>query len=176
MADAKSYEDVLEEVPLQLEQAYSHALSFKPVPKQFDHVFMCGMGGSGIAGDLLHVLQPKHVSVVKDYTLPPFVTKDSLVFVCSYSGNTAETIEAFRRALRIGATIISIGSGGKLKQLCEISDLPFIEISGHFQPRQVVGHFTITMLHILSKYGIGELTIQQVRALSKTLSNPHQIV
>lgn len=167
-----SYEAVLEEVPLHLEQAYSHALEFKPVPKQFDHVFVFGMGGSGIAGDLLHILQPKYVSVVKNFDTPPHVTKESLCFVCSYSGNTAETIEAFRKIQRIGATIISLGSGGKLKQLCEMYDLPFIKIPSKFQPRQVVGHFTITLLHILSKYGVGKLAMQDIRTLSKSLTNP----
>src|SRR3989344_5599365 len=102
------------------------------------NIVVCGMGGSGFSGDLLKVYAqncPLEVHVIKDYTLPEFVQKKSLVFAVSYSGNTEETISAYRSALRRGCRIVAISSGGKLEELSKLNKNPHIKVPGKIQPR-----------------------------------------
>ena len=62
------------------------------------NVAVCGMGGSGISGDVLatagsHDLTVP-VTVLKQYRAPRFVGPGTLFFAVSYSGGTEETLEA----------------------------------------------------------------------------------
>ena len=60
-----------------------------------------GMGGSGIAGDLLAaVAGPLHAGArggAQGLRAPAFVDRSTLVFAVSFSGNTEETLEAVQR-------------------------------------------------------------------------------
>src|SRR5205823_1834697 len=53
-------------------------------------IVVCGMGGSGISGDVLHAVAggvlPVPMVVAKGYELPGFVGPSTLVFGVSYSG------------------------------------------------------------------------------------------
>ena len=68
------------------------------------NIIICGMGGSGIAAKIVfdHVKNkiklPYYIN--KDYKLPGFVNKKSLVVVCSYSGNTEEALSCFKEAIK----------------------------------------------------------------------------
>ena len=44
--------------------------------------------------------------------MPEYIDKNSLVFIISYSGNTEETINMYRNAVRKGCQIVVISSGG----------------------------------------------------------------
>jgi glucose/mannose-6-phosphate isomerase len=127
-------------------------------PKQLvENIIVLGMGGSGFTGDLLKVYLhdvPIQIHVVKDYVLPNFVSRKSLVFAISYSGNTEETISAYRFAVRRGCKIISISSGGKLEQLAKMNKNPYIKIPGGIQPRLSVPYLFIPILNTLNYSGI----------------------
>ncbi|MCK5023549.1 MAG: SIS domain-containing protein, partial [Candidatus Aenigmarchaeota archaeon] len=74
-------------------------------------VFVCGMGGSGIAGNILSGLYPdSNIRIFSDYTLPKYVKRGDLLFAVSYSGNTEETLAVFREARRRKCNIIGITS------------------------------------------------------------------
>ena len=83
-----------------------------------NHVVICGLGGSGIAGRITKAFFQNRstisIDLVADYTLPANVTKDSLIICSSYSGNTEETLTCFNKALDIGSSVICITGGGKL--------------------------------------------------------------
>jgi len=105
-----------------------------------DHIFILGMGGSAISGDLLKMLleskeYPIPITVVRDYDIPPYMTKKSLVFAISYSGDTEETVNAYRRALRKTENIIAIGTGGKLEETANLNRRAFLPIPKGYQPR-----------------------------------------
>ena len=58
----------------------------------------------------------------KSYDIPAFVSNETLVIACSYSGNTEETIMALDKCIKKDAEIAIVTSGGKLqKQLKTIS-------------------------------------------------------
>src|SRR5262245_36861346 len=81
-------------------------------------VLVCGMGGSAVAGDVVRQGLRGTLGVPADTcrsaTLPAAVDDATLVVVSSYSGETAETLAAFREAIRRDAMIVAVTSGGTL--------------------------------------------------------------
>ena len=69
------------------------------------NIVVVGMGGSAIGGELLkdwlRDTLPIPIEVCRDYILPAYVNKDTLVLANSYSGNTEETLTAFLTAVTI---------------------------------------------------------------------------
>ena len=72
-----------------------------------DKIIILGMGGSALPGEVLksylEIKMPIFIS--RGYDVPPFVDSKTLAFAISYSGNTEETIEAFKAARRKNAKI-----------------------------------------------------------------------
>lgn len=81
-------------------------------------VVIAGIGGSATAGDYFAAIAAHHspvpVVVCQGYDLPAWVGPGVLVVVCSYSGNTAETLSAYRQAVERRAEVLAITSGGTL--------------------------------------------------------------
>src|SRR6201999_2031198 len=96
---------------------------FQSEPKTFSNVILTGLGGSGIGGSIVqnYVFDKLSIPFIvnKDYSLPAFVKSNSLVIVCSYSGNTEETITALQQAKKARATIVCITSGGTIAALAQ---------------------------------------------------------
>lgn len=147
---------VILDMPRQLNRAI-HISQDITVPKP-DKIFTCGMGGSGIAGDILKSYMwgsDIPVFVIKDYVLPEYCGRNSLVFILSYSGNTEETVSAYRSALRKGCKIVTISCGGILKELCLKNKTPFVEITElNIQPRSAIAFLFIPLVTILQNSGI----------------------
>src|SRR5262249_30954840 len=66
-----------------------------------------------------------------------------LVVFFSYSGDTWETLGSLREALRIGCSVVGVGSGGRLGFLLEGRGLPFFRVSGGFAPRAAFGEMVV---------------------------------
>ncbi|HSX29916.1 MAG TPA: bifunctional phosphoglucose/phosphomannose isomerase [Candidatus Saccharimonadales bacterium] len=100
-------------------------------------VVYAGMGGSALAGLLLHTWPglPVPFELVRDYTLPAYVGKDTLCIIASYSGNTEEALSALSDAEQKGARIAIIASGGKLEELATQKHYPFAALPKVDQPR-----------------------------------------
>lgn len=120
--------DALQSTPEQLTAAHEAASELVdritlPVPGDFDHVVVMGMGGSGIVGDVVQAVGtgtlPLPVTVLKYYRTPAFVGPRTLVFAVSYSGGTEETIEMTQGALDAGAHVIAVTCGGDLAKLAD---------------------------------------------------------
>src|SRR5580692_6026476 len=90
--------------PLQLHEALIIGKNYRFIAtgKDFNNVIVTGLGGSGIGGSIVqnYVFDKLKIPFIvnKDYFLPSFVNKRSLVIVCSYSGNTEETLMAMQQA------------------------------------------------------------------------------
>ncbi len=123
------------------------------VPSDISNIVVLGMGGSAIGGDLLksYLINSKvPVTVARDYKAPSFVDGNSLVFAVSYSGNTEETLSAFRDAKSKNANIIGITSGGQLAAECS----KLITIPAGLQPRAALGYLFFPMLGVLHNSNI----------------------
>ncbi|NIM04629.1 MAG: bifunctional phosphoglucose/phosphomannose isomerase [Armatimonadetes bacterium] len=121
------------------------------------NILLCGLGGSAIAGDLVHRLTADRITVPfqvnRQYEIPSWVKENTLVILSSYSGNTEETLSAFQDTLSRKAQAVCITSGGKLAQLAGDNDVPVISIPSGRPPRASTGFLIFPVLSILEKSG-----------------------
>jgi len=140
---------------------------------QIENIVLAGMGGSAIGGDLVASYLRYELkipfTVCRNYRLPAFVNKNSLVIVSSYSGNTEETISAFEEALTRRAKTVCITTGGKVAELAEKNNCPIIEIPPGLQPRAALGYSVIPLLFLLKDLGLTEFDETPMTDLTKGL-------
>lgn len=114
-------------------------------PESFDgkisNIVLSGMGGSCLAGLMAknwlendyNLSVPFEVN--RDYELPSYVNRNSLVICFSVSGNTEETISALNDAINRHAHAVVITSGGQLLELAGGNNIPYIQLKKITQPR-----------------------------------------
>jgi glucose/mannose-6-phosphate isomerase len=125
LPDSLGFVEAVRGLPEQLAAAHEAAaaaeLSGLPAAGDIDNVVVLGMGGSGIAGDVLAAAAsgtvPVPVTVLKQYRTPRFMGPRTLAFALSYSGNTEETVEMARGALEARARLVAVSRGGALAEL-----------------------------------------------------------
>jgi glucose/mannose-6-phosphate isomerase len=137
----------------------SHGLDGLPDKAYVENVVVLGMGGSGIAGDVLVAVAgpflPVPVTVVKSYDLPDFVGAGSLVFAVSFSGETEETVEAAGEAADAGASLVAVTNGGELASLAEEWGAPVVPVPSDIPaPRAALGAMAIPPLIVLEDIGL----------------------
>src|SRR6267143_3517458 len=127
-------------------------------PSDFHNVVFMGMGGSASAGDLVLDWLDNEISVPaivhRDLALPRFVGSDTLFVTLSYSGDTRETLAAFREARKRGSTLVAIGTGGKLQKLSAEQGVPFVGVRSAPAPRAALGQMVVASAVALHEYGI----------------------
>jgi glucose/mannose-6-phosphate isomerase len=123
-----------------------------------DYVVLTGLGGSAAGGDLVQALFTHSGSVPflvnRDYAMPAFVGQGALVFACSYSGNTEETIGAYLDARARGASLIVVSSGGKLTEMAQNDGFPVVTVPGGQPPRTALGYMTLPVVVACEKLGL----------------------
>ncbi len=122
-------------------------------------VVCLGMGGSGAGGMFLSALANESGGlpfvVWNNYGMPSWWGPDWLVLATSYSGNTEETLDGVRQALREGGVVVGISSGGELEQLLSQSDDALcISIPSGQMPRSAFGHIFGSQLAVCWALGI----------------------
>ena len=124
-------------------------VELKPTPR----LYVSGMGGSGVVGDLLRDLSlvwnwDVEVLQVKDYFLR---ARDGLLIAVSYSGNTVETLYTVEYAKRRKIPAVAITTGGKLAQM----GIPTVIVPRASAPRAALPQLFTAALHLVKKiYGI----------------------
>jgi glucose/mannose-6-phosphate isomerase len=158
--------------------ALGDTIGLKPLKEPIDHIFIIGMGGSAISGDLLRLYLESMkykipITTVRDYSIPPYMTKNSLVFAISYSGNTEEVLSAYRQAMRITDNIIAISSGGKLEEITSMNRKPFLPIPKGYQPRTAaITYLFFPLIKILERFGEIPKQDSTILKLATDLSKP----
>jgi glucose/mannose-6-phosphate isomerase len=121
-------------------------------------VAFCGMGGSGVAGDVLRELFRDRLGVPIDVTrgptLPEFCGPHTLVVCSSYSGETAEPLACFEEALRRGCRIVPVAAGGRLAARSVEEGLGVVSVPGGFMPRAALGYLTFGAMGALESLGL----------------------
>ena len=127
------------------------------VPR-FQGVVILGMGGSAIGGDLLTALaaesSPVPIRVSRDYALPEWVGDKTLVIGSSYSGNTEETLTAFKTARQRSCHLLALSSGGQLADLAHQYGAPWLHIPYESQPRAALGYLLIFLVGLAQRMGL----------------------
>ncbi len=153
--------DLADTWPEQVEAAAAAARGLEGLPRseEIEQVVVLGMGGSGMAGDVLAAvatpLVPVPVVVVKSYECPAFVGDTTLVFAVSASGDTEETIQAASDAAVAGAHMVVVTGGGELGRLASSWGAPTVGVPGGIpQPRAALGSMAIPPLVVLDEMGL----------------------
>jgi len=126
--------------------------------KRFANVVIAGMGGSAIGGDLLRSIFEPHlempVAVSRDYHLPGYVGRETLVVTASYSGNTEETLASYDAARKVGAALLAVTTGGELAARAARDGVPTIAIPGGLQPRAAIGYGFVPLMVAAGRLGL----------------------
>ncbi len=146
---------LMETVPRQCRSARNKALlkKLKLDKSQIDSLVICGVGGSAIGGEMtanyLRSVLKIPVFVNRDYDLPAWVNQKTLVICSSHSGDTEETLSAFKQALSRKLKIVVITSGGTLLKEALKNKIPYYDMPGGVQPRTTLNYSVITLLTLL---------------------------
>lgn len=123
-----------------------------------ENIIVAGMGGSAIGGDVVKTIVNQELKipfyVIRNYTLPNWVNEKTLVICSSYSGNTEESLSAYEDALKKGAMICGISTGGQLSEKIKSKGFDLITIPGGLQPRAALAYSFVPMLYLLKKIGL----------------------
>ncbi|MBC8346620.1 MAG: bifunctional phosphoglucose/phosphomannose isomerase [Candidatus Marinimicrobia bacterium] len=143
------------------------SISLKKQYSGIRNVVVAGMGGSAIGGDVVRILVKNEIQVPmvvsRNYKLPNWVNRHTLVICSSYSGNTEETLAAFEDAREKGAQIVGISTGGILTERMNDLELEVVVIPSGLQPRAALAISFIPMMYLLNAMDlIGNNTINQL--------------
>lgn len=103
-------------------------------------VVICGMGGSGIAGDVFAAVTgsacPVPVLTWRSHGLPTWVGAADLVMVVTCSGETEETLSALDEAVRRGCRLLVVAAAGSTAEtLASRGRALFVPVPQGRQPR-----------------------------------------
>jgi glucose/mannose-6-phosphate isomerase len=148
-------------LPEQVEAAVAAAADIDRLPshEQIENVLVLGMGGSGLAGDIIAAVagpfMPVPVTVTKGYEPPSFVGDNTLCIAVSFSGNTEETVEAATTAALAGARMVVVSRGGELGELAHSWHAAHIDLPADIpMPRAGIGATAIPPLVVLERVGL----------------------
>ena len=154
----------IKDLPLQIKDAWKivSAATLPPAYGDVRNITVLGMGGSAIGGEFAGALLTDELKVPlnvhRDYGVPGYIGRDSLVIVSSFSGNTEETLSGFDEAKKRGAKILAITTGGRLADEAKALRLPLITFGYHAQPRAALGYSLTLVMGALGKLGFVRAT------------------
>ena len=121
-------------------------------------IVVAGLGGSAIGGDLLKdwakTLLSVPIEVSREYKLPAYAGKKTLVFITSYSGDTEETLSSFLDALKRKCMIYCVSSGGALIKYAQKLKVPYLQVPGGMPPRAALPYMLVPLLVYMEKAGL----------------------
>jgi glucose/mannose-6-phosphate isomerase len=123
-------------------------------------IVVAGMGGSAIGADILRSYLAdrgrRPVFVCRDYCLPAFAGRDTLVVISSYSGNTEEALSCLEDAAERGTRLVCISTGGSVLERARGLGVPFAVIPAGLPPRGALGYSFAPLLALASCVGLYE--------------------
>ena len=140
----------------QLEQRFVVDSLQSLVDSKFENIVFAGMGGSALAA-AVSVSGPGHTlpfEICRQYHIPAYVSEKTLFIASSYSGNTEETLAALAEAEGKDARIVAIAGGGKLQEIAQAKNYPFLQIPKVEQPRYAVLYNLKALVTILEAAGL----------------------
>lgn len=175
--------DLVASFPVQIKDAIKVGLKaeIKKSIAPINNILITGLGGSGIGGTIVSQLLENQLDVPvilnKDYSLPNFVSENTLVIVSSYSGNTEETYNVLKDAFLKDAKIICITSGGKVLHFAQNNGIDYIEVEGGYPPRSRLGSSIVQQLFAFYHMGfIEEDFIEQLEVAAEYLIDNQSII
>jgi glucose/mannose-6-phosphate isomerase len=142
-------------------------------------VVVAGMGGSGIAGEVLAAVCGTGCAVpvftVRGYRLPGWVGAADLVIAVSSSGGTEETLEVAVEAARRGCRLMFVGADeSPLADLAARSRGVFVPVRPSGQPRSMLWAMTIPLMiaaRTLRLADVPDATLESTAALLEDVAH-----
>lgn len=137
-------------------------------------VVVAGMGGSGIAGDVLAAVAgpgcPVPIFTHRGYGLPGWVGAADLVISVSCSGSTEETVSAAEEAIRRGCQLLAVGGAGStLAEQAAQAGAPFVPVRGDRQPRASLWALSIPLIVAGDRLGLLAVPAEVFEATARRL-------
>lgn len=157
--DSENMWDLLTGFPDQWKEAIdiTESLSLSVEADRIKNICFVGMGGSAIGADLIRAYSynscPHPVQVIRHYDIPHWVNEDTLCIICSFSGNTEETLSAALQAQEQSAQLVAVTSGGDLIVRATQNDFDYIKIPGGLPPRAALGYSFVPLFRIFKQLG-----------------------
>jgi glucose/mannose-6-phosphate isomerase len=125
-------------------------------------LLVAGMGGSGIAGDVLGAVAGPHapvpVTTYRGYGLPGWVGPADVVVAVSCSGRTEETLSAAEEAVRRGARIVTVGlADSPLADLGARGRGVHVPVPGGRMPRASLWALSVPLFVLADRLGVVRL-------------------
>jgi glucose/mannose-6-phosphate isomerase len=166
--DKGGMRDIIASFPGQLEEGIRRSHGLAAGLGKATGVFIAGMGGSGIAGEVFAawVADRSRIPIrpVHDYRLPSYAKPGDLLIAISYSGNTEETLAATAEGIKLGCRLVVITSGGALAKLARDAGATLIEVPPGLPPRGAFGHLFGILPSIAAGWASGDLRGELERA------------
>jgi glucose/mannose-6-phosphate isomerase len=147
-----------------LKDLKDHNLKLEEISK----VVIAGMGGSAIAGLILKDLFPEmDIVVERNYFPNTTIDEHTLVIVCSYSGNTEETLSYYDYAVRLTDHAIVLTTGGELLKKAKLDNISYHLLPKGYPPRSALGFSLTFLISIFDKEGVSNIDIDCLKTFSK---------
>jgi glucose/mannose-6-phosphate isomerase len=136
-------------------------------------IIVAGMGGSAIGGELIKdwardkITVP--IEVCREYSLPAYADKNTLVIAVSYSGETEETLSVFLNAIKRGCMTFCISSGGALQEFAEKLSFPNLLVPSGMAPRASLPYLFMPLPVLLEKVGLVSNVTSEISDTVKSL-------
>lgn len=173
----------IEEIGSQIKQTWEEVrtITFPSEYKDIDNVVVAGMGGSAYGTHVIQALFKDDLKVpvfsIPDYELPSWVRSRTLVVLSSYSGNTEETLAAGQDAVKKGAKITGLTSGGKLADFLKEQGVPHYVFTPTYNPcnvpRYALGYSVFGQMMLLSQVGVLRVTQEMYTEVLDAIANVH---
>jgi len=167
---------IIEEFPSQFKVGFNSAKGVgDDLKKGYSNIIIAGMGGSALAGELLLLFKKElkldvPIYLDKNYDLPAEAGENSLVITISYSGNTEETLSAYNEAIMLGYDVLSICSGGELKELSKKNKTRVALLPKGYPPRLTTGFQFFALIGLLKNIELIEFDENIIKKLEKSVS------
>ena len=147
-----------------LKDLKDHNLKLEEISK----VVIAGMGGSAIAGLILKDLFPEmDIVVERNYFPNTTIDEHTLVIVCSYSGNTEETLSYYDYAVRLTVHAMVLTTGGELLKKAKLDNISYHLLPKGYPPRSALGFSLTFLISIFDKEGVSNIDIDCLKTFSK---------
>jgi glucose/mannose-6-phosphate isomerase len=144
--------------PVQISEAINDTKDLSVNLDKIHRIVIMGMGGSAIAGSIMKDISP-HLEIIveRNYFPNAIIDEDTLLIICSYSGNTEETLSYYNHASSFTKNIFGITSGGELLESLKKDNHDFHILPKGYPPRSILGYTLAVLVKLLDEDELLEL-------------------
>ncbi|MBC8226548.1 MAG: bifunctional phosphoglucose/phosphomannose isomerase [Gammaproteobacteria bacterium] len=144
--------------PAQISNAINDTKDLSINLDNIHRVIIMGMGSSAIAGLIMKDISP-HLEIIveRNYFPNAIIDEHTLLIICSYSGNTEESLSYYNHASALTNNIFGITSGGKLLKLLQKDNYNYCVLPEGYPPRSILGYTLAVLIKLLDEDELLEL-------------------